>query len=309
MVNAGLAIELETANPEHTDGVGLYRTEFPFIMRSRFPTEQEQIELYRKVLESYPTKPVIMRTLDVGGDKALPYFSIIEENPFLGWRGIRLTLDHPEIFLVQIRAMLKANLALDNLHILLPMLSDLAEVDEAVRLIKQASFEVSDELAIELPRPKIGVMIEVPSIMYQLPELALKVDFCSIGTNDLTQYLLAVDRNNPRVANLYDAMHPAVLRALNQFHQQAQGLQFATSVCGELAAEPAGVLLLAAMGYTSFSMNSSNLAKIKWLLRRVELSELALLLPEVLACQSAKQVRLHVQRFLEQKHLLSQLRA
>jgi len=309
MVNSGLAIELETTEPQYTGGVGLYRTEFPFIMRSRFPTEQEQIELYRKVLENYPDKPVIMRTLDVGGDKALPYFSIVEENPFLGWRGIRLTLDHPEIFLVQIRAMLKANLALDNLHILLPMITDLAEVDESIRLIKQASFEVSDELAIDLPKPKIGVMIEVPSIMYQLPELARKVDFCSIGTNDLTQYLLAVDRNNPRVAGLYDAMHPAVLRALHQLAQQANGLQFPISVCGELAGEPAGVMLLAAMGYESFSMNSSNLAKIKWLLRRVEMSELALLLPEVLACASAKQVRAHIQRFLEQKQLLSQLRA
>ena len=309
MVNSGLAIEFETAPPQYTDGVGLYRTEFPFIMRSRFPTEQEQVELYRKVLETYAPRPVIMRTLDVGGDKALPYFSIVEENPFLGWRGIRLTLDHPEIFLVQIRAMLKANLALDNLHILLPMISDLAEVDEALRLIRQACFEVSDELAIDMPKPRIGVMIEVPSIMYQVSELAGKVDFCSVGTNDLTQYLLAVDRNNPRVAGLYDAMHPAVLRALYQMVQQAQALQFTISVCGELAGEPAGVLLLAAMGYNSFSMNSSNLAKIKWLLRRVEMSELALLLPEVLACPSAKHVRLHIHRFLEQKHLLSQLRA
>lgn len=308
MVNSGLAVELETADLEHTDGVGLYRTEFPFIMRSRFPTEQEQTDLYRKVLESAPNKPVIMRTLDVGGDKALPYFTIEEENPFLGWRGIRLTLDHPEIFLVQIRAMLRANLALDNLHILLPMVSDLVEVDEALRLIKQACSEVSEELAIALPRPKIGVMIEVPSIMFQLPELAQKVDFCSVGTNDLTQYLLAVDRNNPRVAGLYDAMHPAVLRALYSLALQAKGLQFPISICGELAAEPAGVLLLAAMGYRYFSMNSSNLAKIKWLLRRIELSELALLLPEVLACRSAQHVRMHVQRFLEQKPSLNQLR-
>lgn len=309
MVNSGLAIELETTDPQHTGGVGLYRTEFPFIIRSRFPTEQEQIELYRRVLESCPDKPVIMRTLDVGGDKALPYFSISEENPFLGWRGIRLTLDHPEIFLVQVRAMLKANLALNNLHILLPMISDLAEVDECLRLIKQASVEVSDEFAIEQPKPKVGVMIEVPSIMYQLPELARKVDFCSVGTNDLTQYLLAVDRNNPHVANLYDAMHPAVLRALNQLSQQAKGLQFPISVCGELAGDPAGIMLLAAMGYRHFSMNSSNLAKIKWLLRRVEMAELALLLPEVLACESARQVRLCTQRFLEQKQLVTQIRS
>jgi phosphotransferase system enzyme I (PtsP) len=312
MVNAGLAIELESAQPSYTDGIGLYRTEFPFIMRNRFPTEAEQIELYKKVLASHPTKAVVMRTLDVGGDKALPYFSIIEENPFLGWRGIRLTLDHPEIFLVQIRAMLKANIGQGNLHILLPMISDLAEVDESLRLIKQATFELTDELAgteVQLPKAKVGVMIEVPSIMYQLPELARKVDFCSVGTNDLTQYLLAVDRNNPRVAALYDAMHPAVLRALHQMSLQAQGLQLPMSICGELAGEPAGVLILAAMGYNKFSMNSSNLAKIKWLLRRVHLSELQLLLPEILACQSPKQVRLQVQRFLDQKQLLNQLRA
>lgn len=309
MVNSGLAIELEYTNAQFTDGVGLYRTEFPFIIRSQFPTEQEQVELYEKVLGSYPEKTVVMRTLDVGGDKALPYFSIIEENPFLGWRGIRLTLDHPEIFLVQIRAMVRANIEHQNLHILLPMVSDLAEVDEAIRLIRQACFEVSDELGVSLPKPKIGVMIEVPSVLYLLPELATKVDFCSVGTNDLTQYLLAVDRNNARVANLYDALHPAVLRALYQLGQQAQALQFPISICGELGGEPAGVLLLAAMGFRRFSMNSSNLARIKWLLRRVELADLELLLPEVLCCHSPKQVRLQVQRFLEHKQLLTQLRA
>jgi phosphotransferase system enzyme I (PtsP) len=311
MVNSGLAIELETTQSDFTNGVGLYRTEFPFIMRSRFPTELEQVELYRKVLQGYPGKPVVMRTLDVGGDKPLPYFPISEENPFLGWRGIRLTLDHPEIFLVQIRAMLKANIGYNNLHVLLPMISDLAEVDESLRLIRQAWFEVDDEFNGEniVAKPKVGVMIEVPSIMFQLPELARKVDFCSVGTNDLTQYLLAVDRNNPRVGNLYDAMHPAVLRALNQLGQQAQGLQFPISICGELGGEPLGVLTLAAMGFSSFSMNHSNLAKIKWLLRRIDMSELRLLLPEVLACQSPKQVRVLVQRFLDQKQLLNQLRA
>lgn len=311
MVNSGLSIESEFLHADSTDGVGLYRTEFPFIMRSRFPSELEQIELYRKVLSAYPQKPVIMRTLDVGGDKPLPYFPIAEENPFLGWRGIRLTLDHPEIFLVQIRAMLKANIGCDNLHILLPMISDLSEVDESMRLIRQAWFEVDDEFNAEgiVPKPKVGVMIEVPSIMFQLPELAQKVDFCSIGTNDLTQYLLAVDRNNPRVGNLYDALHPSVLRALYQMAQQSQGLQLPISICGEVAADPLGVVILAAMGYQRFSMNQRNLAKIKWLIRRIDVSELRLLLPEILACASPKHVRQQVQRFLDQKHLLNQLRA
>lgn len=311
MVNAGLATDLETSQADSCNGVGLYRTEFPFIMRTRFPSELEQVELYQKFLAGYPGKPVVMRTLDVGGDKPLPYFPINEENPFLGWRGIRLTLDHPEIFLVQIRAMLKANIGYNNLHILLPMISDLSEVDESLRLIRQAWFEVDDEFNGEgiVSKPKVGVMIEVPSIMYQLPELARKVDFCSVGTNDLTQYLLAVDRNNPRVGNLYDALHPSVLRALNMLGQQAQGLQLPMSICGELGGEPLGVLILAAMGFNSFSMNPSNLAKVKWLLRRVDVGELKQLLPEILACVSPKQVRLQVQRFLDQKQLLNQLRA
>lgn len=309
MINAGLAVDPEQINNEICDGVGLYRTEFPFIIRNQFPTEQEQVILYRDMLSAYPGKPVIMRTLDVGGDKPLPYFAINEENPFLGWRGIRLTLDHPEIFLVQIRAMLKADISSNNLHILLPMISELSEVDESLRLIKQACFEVGDELGLELVRPKVGVMVEVPSIMYQLNELASKIDFCSIGTNDLTQYLLAVDRNNARVASLYDAMHPAVLRALNQMGQQLQALQLPTSVCGELAGEPAGVLLLAAMGYDSFSMNSSQLAKIKWLLRRVSLQELQLVLNDALNSESPKIVRRKVHGFLEQKNLASQLRS
>ncbi|MCH8537823.1 MAG: phosphoenolpyruvate--protein phosphotransferase [Alkalimonas sp.] len=309
MINAGLAVDPEHSNKDACDGVGLYRTEFPFIVRNQFPTEQEQVDLYRGMLEAYPGKPVVMRTLDVGGDKPLPYFAITEENPFLGWRGIRLTLDHPEIFLVQIRAMLKANLDTGNLHILLPMISELSEVDESLRLIKQACFEVGDELGVTLQRPKIGVMIEVPSIMYQLNELANRVDFCSVGTNDLTQYLLAVDRNNPRVAGLYDAMHPSVLRAMHQMGQQVQALQFPTSICGELAGEPAGVLLLAAMGFDSFSMNSSQLAKIKWLLRRVERQELQSVLMDALSCESPKGVRARVHRFLEQKSLSAQLRS
>ncbi|MEE2024899.1 phosphoenolpyruvate--protein phosphotransferase [Alkalimonas mucilaginosa] len=309
MINAGLAVDPDQSNSDVSDGVGLYRTEFPFIVRNQFPTEQEQVELYQGMLNAYPGKPVIMRTLDVGGDKPLPYFAINEENPFLGWRGIRLTLDHPEIFLVQIRAMLKASIQSNNLHILLPMISDLSEIDESIRLIRQACFEVGDELALELAKPKVGVMIEVPSIMYQLTELAAKVDFCSVGTNDLTQYLLAVDRNNARVASLYDAMHPAVLRALYQMGQQLQALQLPTSICGELAGEPAGVLLLAAMGYDSFSMNSSQLAKIKWLLRRVSLKELQTVLRDALDSESPKEVRNKVHRFLEQKSLTAQLRS
>ncbi|MFO6377150.1 putative PEP-binding protein, partial [Pseudomonas aeruginosa] len=188
--------------------VGLYRTEVPFMINDRFPSEKEQLAIYREQLSAFHPLPVTMRTLDIGGDKALSYFPIKEDNPFLGWRGIRVTLDHPEIFLVQTRAMLKASEGLDNLRILLPMISGTHELEEALHLIHRAWGEVRDE-GVDIAMPPIGMMVEIPAAVYQTRELARQVDFLSVGSNDLTQYLLAVDRNNPRVADLYDYLHPA----------------------------------------------------------------------------------------------------
>lgn len=301
-LNAGLSTGFEHSQSAGAVGIGLYRTEIPFMNRSCFPSEEEQTVLYRSVLEAFPKKPVTMRTLDVGGDKALPYFPITEENPFLGWRGIRITLDHPEIFLLQIRAMLKANVATSNLEIMLPMVSSIAEVQEATRLVKQAYFEVANELKEQgqsLPKPKLGIMIEVPSAIYLLPELAKLVDFFSVGSNDLTQYLLAVDRNNPRVAELYSAYHPGVLRALNHIAQQSSELLVPLSICGELASEPAGALLLMAMGYDKLSMNPHNIARIKWVVRHVELRRAKTILEHVLTFSEAKQVHHYMNEQLD----------
>lgn len=311
-INAGLSAEIELNAEQMGAGIGLYRTEIPFMLRERFPSEQEQVMLYRRVLEAAPELPITMRTLDVGGDKPLPYFPINEENPFLGWRGIRLTLDHPEIFLVQIRAMLRASVGLSNLQIMLPMISTVSEVQEAKRLINQAFFEISDEIANteqSLKKPKLGIMLEVPSVLYQLPQLAKHVDFFSVGSNDLTQYLLAVDRNNSRVAGLYNSYHPAVLGALYDVVQKANQNQVPVTICGEIAGEPAGALLLMGMGYRRLSMNGFNVRKINWLIRKVTLDECKQLLALALTAASQEEVFVHLNEYLETKGLGGLIRA
>jgi len=280
-VNTGLLADVARAQQRGAEGVGLYRTEVPFMINERFPSEKEQLATYREQLQAFHPLPVTMRTLDIGGDKSLSYFPIKEENPFLGWRGIRVTLDHPEIFLVQTRAMLKASEGLDNLRILLPMISGTQELEEALHLIHRAWGEVRDE-GTDVPLPPIGVMIEIPAAVYQTRELARQVDFLSVGSNDLTQYLLAVDRNNPRVADLYDFLHPAVLQALQKVVNDAHLEGKPVSICGEMAGDPAAAVLLLAMGFDSLSMNATNLPKVKWLLRQVTQSKAKELLGQVL---------------------------
>ncbi len=293
MVNTGLAIDTTVSLRKRISGVGLYRTEVPFMIAERFPGEQEQARLYRDQLESFAPLPVVMRTLDIGGDKDLPYFPIEEANPFLGWRGIRVTLDHPEVLMVQLRAMLRASHGLDNLQVLLPMVTNVDEVDDALRLLDRAIRELGEE-GIEATRPRVGVMIEVPATLYQLDALAERVDFFSVGSNDLTQYLLAVDRNNPRVAALYDSCHPAVLGALARLAEESARLKRPICVCGELAGDPAGALLLMGMGFDSLSMNAPSLPRVRAAIRRVSLHAARELVDETLALNTPSAVRSHL---------------
>jgi phosphotransferase system, enzyme I, PtsP len=299
MLNAGLSPEHEQLLGGRVDGVGLYRTEIPFMLQSGFPSEEEQVAQYQGMLQLYPNKPVTLRTLDIGADKQLPYMPISEENPCLGWRGIRITLDQPEIFLIQVRAMLRANTETGNLSILLPMITSLEEVDEAKRLIDRAGREVQEVLGYELPPPKLGVMIEVPTMIFMLPYLRSRVDFISVGTNDLTQYLLAVDRNNTRVASLYDSLHPAMLQVLGHILTQAAQSGLQVSLCGEMAGDPMGALLLVGLGYRNLSMNGSSVARIKYLLRNIDLADAQALAERVLTAQMTTDVRHLTAAFME----------
>jgi len=307
-VNTGLALDTGLSMSVGAEGVGLYRSEVPFMTRDRFPSEDEQYVIYRQILKAFAPRSVTMRTLDIGGDKPLPYFPIEEENPSLGWRGIRVTLDHPDLFLLQVRAMMRASEGLDNLRILLPMVTTLKEVDEAIELINQAHAELLEENCA-LKKPELGVMIEVPAAAYQARALASRVDFLSVGTNDLTQYLLAVDRNNARVATLYDPLHPAMLQVLLKVIEGGHAAGVQVSLCGEMASDPYAVILLLAMGFDSLSMNSASLPRVKWIIRSFSMANARKILADVLKLEHASDIRLHLQKALEFEGLGGLIRA
>ncbi|MBG6032019.1 phosphoenolpyruvate--protein phosphotransferase [Proteus hauseri] len=302
-LNAGLNIKYEQRISVGIDGVGLYRTEIPFMLQSGFPSEDEQKNRYREILSFFPDKPVVLRALDIGADKQLPYMPINEENPCLGWRGIRILLDQPEIFLIQLRAMLKANLEFKNLKILLPMVTSIDEIDEARTLLLRACDEVSRELNCECVPPPLGIMLEVPSLVFMLSQLANRVDFISVGTNDLTQYLLAVDRNNTHVASLYDNLHPALLRSLNLIATQCQYYQLPVSVCGEMAGTPIGALLLIGLGFRQLSMSGRSLPRVKYLLRHLDPVMLQSFMQQVLQAETATEIKKLSSEFMERQGL------
>jgi len=306
-LNSGLVSENRPMELEQADGIGLYRTELPFLVRDRFPGETAQYTNYRQALETFHPRPVTIRTLDIGGDKPLPYFPIEETNPFLGWRGIRITLDHPDIFLTQARALLRANVGLGNLNILLPMISSIGEVNEAKKLLRRARDEILDE-GVEIPMPPIGVMIEVPAAVYLAEALAERVDFLSVGTNDLTQYLLAVDRNNSHVAKLYDELHPAVLRALELIIQGARAHGREVSICGEMAGNPLAVPLLIGMGVHALSMSAGSLLRVKWVVRSFSRANARELLNSARLCEDASCVKRLMTEALKEVGLMGLVR-
>ncbi len=291
LANTGLHADLSPGLENGAEGIGLYRTEVLFMSRSSFPSESDQIESYRTVLDAYQSKPVYMRTLDVGGDKPLPYFQFTdEENPALGWRGVRFTLDNIQLLMTQVRAMLVAAGNRQDLHIIVPMVTSTEEIKGFRQLVSDACEQLAQE-NITHQRPKIGIMIEVPAAISQLPLWSNDIDFVSIGSNDLSQYLLALDRNNRRVANRYDPVHPAILQEIHRICDSAKSLNMPLSLCGEMANDPVSVFILLGFGVRQLSLNSSHIPEIKALIRSVPVKEAELTAQRCLKLNTVEQIR------------------
>ncbi|VUD42521.1 Phosphoenolpyruvate-dependent phosphotransferase system [Thalassocella blandensis] len=289
--NTGLLVDLTPGIEYGAEGIGLYRTEIPFMVRESFPSEDEQIAVYRRVLKAYEGKPVYMRTLDIGGDKQLPYYPIDnEDNPALGWRGIRFTLDNIQLLMTQVRAMILAAEQKTNLHILLPMVSSTGELDEFISVLNDAVHQLKEE-GHAVCKPKIGVMVEVPAVISLLPFWKKKINFVSIGTNDLSQYLLALDRNNARVASRFDHLHPAVIQEIKRILSVAKSCELPVSLCGEMASEPLVVALLLGLGVRNLSMSANKIPKIKYLIRSLDMVKMNELAEQILQSDSVEQIR------------------
>lgn len=255
--------DLELALKHGAEGVGLFRTEFLYMDRSTFPGEEEQFEVYRQVAEKAGTHPVVIRTLDIGGDKQLEYFELQEEeNPVLGYRGIRISLDSRELFRTQLAAILRAS-AYGKMKILYPMISSLEEIRGANAILEEAKQDLTRRGVPYDPEIQVGIMIEIPAAAAIADLLAQEVDFFSIGTNDLVQYVLAVDRMNEKIAHMYHPFHPAVLRLLRQTVQAAKDAGITVSVCGEMAGDEKAVPLWLHLGVTDLSMSPQALLRVK----------------------------------------------
>lgn len=312
LVNSSHPIDFEKAQKSGADGIGLYRTEIPFMQQQQFPSEDTQVEIYRNILNGFDGMPVTIRTLDIGGDKQLPYFKIKEDNPFLGWRGVRVTLDHPEIFLVQLRAIFKASIGSTNLKIAIPMIATTEELDESYRLINQAFSEIEKDAAeegLKLSRPQIGIILEVPSTVFQLQKIIKRVDFISVGTNDLIQYLLAVDRNNLRLRNLYSHFQPAVLQILKQIVDQCHKSGTAVQLCGEMASDPLAAIVLIGLGYRELSMSAGSISKVKRAISGFTVEQMMALTEKVMQYETEAKVKSELLKAMDQQGLGGLIRA
>ncbi len=303
-LNAGLNSDQDESGLKNiTDGIGLFRSEVAFMLTQTFPTSKQQEQWYGDLLGKFAPKTVCIRTLDIGSDKMLPYLPIKEVNPAFGWRGVRVTIDQPQILMTQLKAMLLAHQKYGNLEIMVPMVSRIDEIQFMKKALYQAAAEIEERSGDKIKIPGFGIMLEVPAAVYFLEDFIDEVDFLSIGSNDLIQYLLAVDRSNPRVSRFYDPFHPAVVRCLSYLLKTSAKHHKRINVCGELAGEPLGCLLLLSLGYTNLSMNYSEIARIKYMIRHVALDELLIAGQEALKLTDCTKIRALYEKVVERSGL------
>lgn len=288
--NIGSPQDLAEVIAHGAEGVGLFRTEFLYMGREDFPTEEEQFQAYKQVLEKMEGKPVVIRTLDIGGDKHLPYLNLPEEmNPFLGFRAIRLCLDQQELFRTQLRALLRASVY-GNLKIMFPMIATLEEFRQAKALLEEEK-EALQKSGVDLSKPfEVGIMIEIPAAAMMADVFADEVDFFSIGTNDLIQYTLAADRMNERVSYLYQPYHPAVLRLIRQVIEAGHAKGKWVGMCGEMAGDPIAIPILLGMGLDEFSMSASSILPARQQIGRIGREMAAKEIPQILGMSTSQQV-------------------
>jgi phosphotransferase system enzyme I (PtsI) len=288
--NIDFVSEIVAAKEQGAQGIGLFRTEFLFMSGDGPPSEEEQFNIYRSAVEQMAPFPVTIRTLDVGGDKFVPEFNLSDEvNPAMGLRAIRFSLKEINLFRVQLRAILRAS-AFGPLRIMFPMISGVAEVRACKQFLERERQELLSEGFVCGENVEVGIMIETPSAVLIADLLAKEVDFFSVGTNDLIQYCLAIDRGNEHVAYLYEPMHPAVLQALLRVCRAAENAGITVGMCGEMAGEDMYSLVLIALGFKELSMNASNISRVKRIMRQVEIVEVKQILDRLLSLPTAEEV-------------------
>jgi phosphotransferase system enzyme I (PtsI) len=298
-VNVEFEQELEFIKIQGSDGIGLYRSEYLLVGKEVFPSEEEQYQQYRLLAETMYPKRVIIRTFDIGGDKAM-LDPVKENNPFLGWRGIRVMLDKPDLFIEQLRAILRASTR-KNVAMMFPMISSIKEVRRAKKLLEEAKHQLRKENVSFDSRIKIGVMVEVPSAAVTAEDLAEEVSFLSIGTNDLIQYLLAVDRGNDIVSDLYQEFHPAVIRFLRRIIERGKRKDVWVGMCGEMAGDPLATILLLGLGLDEFSVVPNVLPEIKKIIRSVKYADARKIANKVLTMQTEDEVKDHLKAVMKKK--------
>lgn len=301
--NIGNPEEALMAVEEGAEGIGLFRTEFLYMESKDFPSEEVQYQAYKKTLEHVGVRPTIFRTLDIGGDKDIPYFDIPkEDNPFLGWRAIRICFDMEDLFVTQLRALLRASVH-GRTWIMFPMISSIEDIEKAIEGVEEAKYQLRKEGIPYDENVKLGIMIEIPSVAVIANQVCKYVDFMSIGTNDLTQYTLACDRINDKVAKYYDSFQPGVLHLINQVIKAGRRNETIIGMCGEFAGNPLAVPLLLGMGLKEFSMSPKSIAKTKKIINSFSYEEAKMVAERVLSMDRSSDIKAYLENLLVDKHL------